>query len=128
MHRLHGYSDHCWTYTVCPTNGYPLGKVSRDTLDTLSRGIHGLVILCMSNVCKMYVRVSMESTDTLSRGCPGLAILRMSNVGEYNMGTLSRGISGLTILCISNVHQSIHGLSKWYPWIGYYVYPMVVRV
>ena len=74
----------------------------------------------------------MESMDTLSRGvsmgwpyfvCPVLVRVSMES-----MDTLPRNIHGLAILCMSNVGQSIHGLSKAYPWIGYYVYPVVVSV
>ena len=154
-----------WLYYVCPT----LVRVSMESADTLPRGypwvghtmyvqhwseypwiprvlcqggIHGLAILCMSNigqsihgirgyfakgvsmgwpyyVCPTLVRVSMESTDTLPKGVHGLAILCMyvQRCSEYpwNPRILCQGgIHGLALLCISNIGQSIHGIRGYF--------------
>ena len=69
-------------------------------------------------ICPTLVRVSMEYTDTLPRGIHGLTMLCMSNIGQSICGIrrhfVKLGIHGLAILCMSNVGQSIHGIHGYF--------------
>ena len=141
IHGIYGYFakgvSMGWPYYVCPV----LVRVSMESADTLPRGIHGLAILCMSNisqsihgihgyfakgvsmgrpyyVCPVLVRVSMESADTLPRGYPWVGhTMYVQCWSEYpwNLRILCQGgIHGLAILCMSNISQSIHGIRGYF--------------
>ena len=69
-------------------------------------------------------------------GIHGLAILCMSNVSQSIHGIcgyFAKGIHGLVILCMSNIGQSIHGIHGYFAkgvsiGLPYYVWPTLVRV
>ena len=137
-----------WPYYVCPM----LVRVSMESADTLPRGIHGLAILCMSNVGQsihgirgyfakgypwvghtMYVQCWSEYPwnprilcQGVSMGWPYYVCPMLVRVSMESADTLPRGIHGLAILCMSNVGQSIHGIrgyfAKGYPWVGHTMY------
>ena len=160
IHGIHGYFakgvSMGWPYYVSPV----LVRVSMESTDTLPRGypwvghtmyvqhwseypwnprilcqggIHGLAILCMSNigqsihgihgyfakgismrwpyfVCPVLVRVSMESMDTLPRGYPWVGhTMYVQCWSEYpwNPRILCQGVSmGWPYYVCTNSHQS----------------------
>ena len=129
VHGIHGYFakgvSMGWPYYVC----LMLVRVSMESADTLPKGYPWVG-------STMYVQCWSEYPWNLRILCQGgYPWVGHTMYGQcwseypWNPWILCQGgIHGLAILCMSNVGQSIHGLSKAYPWIGYYVYPMVVSV
>ena len=145
-----------WLYYVCPM----LVGVSMESMDTLSRGypwvgytmyvqcwseypwnprilcqggIHGLAILCMSNVVQSIHGIRGYFAKGYQWVGHIMYVQRWSGY-PWNLQILCQGgIHGLAILCMSNVGQSIHGIRGYFAkgvsmgW-PYYVYPMLVSV
>ena len=128
IHGIRGYFakgvSMGWPYYVCPT----LVRVSMEFTDTLPRGYpwvgHTMYVQCWSEY-------PWNPWILCQGGIHGLTILCMSNVAQSIHGIPRYFVMGypwvghtMSVKCWSEYPW----LSKGYPWIGYYVYPMVVRV
>ena len=133
IHGIRGYFakgvSMGWPYYVCLI----LVKVSMESTDTLPRGIHGLAILCMSNIGQSIHGIRGYFAKGVSMGWPYYVSLILVRVSMESVDTLPRGIHGLAILCMSSVAQSIHGIHGYFAkgvsmgW-PYYVCSVLVRV
>ena len=122
IHGIHGYFANGvsmgWPYYVCPT----LVRVSMESMDTLSWGIHGLAILSLSNVG--------QSIHGCQKGIHGLAILCMSSVGQSIHGIHGYFANGVSMgwpyfVCPVLVRvsmESMDTLPRGYPWVGHTMY------
>ena len=116
IHEIRGYFakgvSMGWPRYVCPT----LVRISMESADTLCQGgIHGLAMLCMSNVGQSIHGIRRYFVP---RGYPWVGhAMYVQLWSEYlwNPRILCQGgIHGLATLCMSNVGQSIYGIHGYF--------------